>query len=204
MAEKRTSRGERLLGAWRTIAIVLAVVIVANGLIHALVIKRSGAISGDRDLILGAARERVGLVRSEALELERTASKLACARAEISRVFNDLLSSKAERMTSIQREVRALATSRGLDPDRIQYRATPVKDTNLVRFTITFPLVGDYATLEDFVRAAEDSPNFLIVESVSFQEGAGKKLSLAVELATYFQAPDAESLARALSRTGRS
>lgn len=203
MAERRATRGDRILELWRPIAVILAVIVVVNGLVHGLVLKRTGAVSGDRELILAAARERVEAVRAETLELERTSSKLACARSEIARVFNDLLSSKSERMTSIQREVRELARSRGLDPDRITYKATAVKDTNLVRFTITFPLLGDYAVLEDFVRAAEDSTNFLIVESVSFREGSGSKLSLAVELVTYFQAPDAEGLARSLATAGR-
>lgn len=203
MAERRPTRAERLHARWRPIAITLAAIVVVNLLVHALVLKRSGVISGDRELILKAARERTATARNEALDLERTTSKLACARSEISRVFDDLLSSKTERMTSIQREVREMARSRGLDPNRITYGATPVKGTSLVRFTIQFPLEGPYETLEDFVRAAEDSPNFLIVDSVSIHEGAGERLLLGVELATYFQAPDAEGVLKALSAPGR-
>ena len=118
-------------------------------------------------------------------------------------MYDDLLSSKAERMTSIQREVRALAKARGLDPDRIDYKATDVKGTGLVRFTVTFPLRGEYATLEDFVKAVEESPNFLIVDQISLTETEGTELVLAVSLATYFQAPDAETFARQFARAGR-
>ena len=182
----------------------LAAVVVVNVLAHVLVIRRTGAVSGDREIILGSARERVAGIRDEAMNLERTSSKLACARSEVSRVYDEMLSSKAERMTSIQREVRALAKARGLDPDRIDYKATDVKGTGLVRFTVTFPLKGEYATLEDFVKAVEESPNFLIVDQISLNEAEGKDLVLEVNLATYFQAPDAETFARQFARAGRS
>lgn len=204
MAERPPTRAERIHARWRPIAVTLAAIIVVNLLVHVLVLKRSGVVSGDRELILAAARERAATARNEALDLERTTSKLACARSEISRVFDDLLSSKSERMTAIQREVREMARSRGLDPDRITYNASPVKGTGLVRFTIRFPLQGAYETLEDFVRAAEDSPNFLIVDSVSIREGEGDRIRLEVELATYFQAPDAEGILKALVASGRS
>jgi Tfp pilus assembly protein PilO len=203
VADARSKRLERILESWRPIAAALAVLIVLNVLAHALVIRRTGAVSGDRELILGSARERVATAREEAQSLERTASKLACARSEVSRVFDDLLSSKSERMTSIQREVRALARERGLDPDRITYRATEIKNTGLVRFTISFPLRGQYATLEDFLKAVEESPNFLIVDQIALQEETGGMLLLTVDLATYFQGPDAEALARAFRRAGR-
>ena len=107
-------------------------------------------------------------------------------------------------MTSIQREVRALAKERGLDPDHITYKATEIKNTGLVRFQISFPLRGQYATLEDFVKAVEESPNFLIVDQIQLQEGTDKDLLLTVDLATYFQSPDAVALARAFQRAGRS
>jgi Tfp pilus assembly protein PilO len=204
VADRKPAPAERVLQRWRPIAAVLGAVIVVNVLAHALVIRRTGAVSGDREIILGSARERVAAVREEALALERTASKLACARSEVSRVYDEMLSSKAERMTSIQREVRALAKARGLDPDRIDYKATDVKGTGLVRFTITFPLQGEYATLEDFVKAVEESPNFLIVDQISLSEAEGNELVLAVNLATYFQAPDAVALERAFARVGRS
>jgi Tfp pilus assembly protein PilO len=203
VAERRPSRIDRVLASWRPIAAVLAGIVVLNVLAHVLVIRRTGAVSGDRELILAAERTRVAGVRSETDELERTASKLACARSEVSHVFDDVLSGKAERMTSIQREVRALAKARGLDPDRIQYQWTDVKDTGLVRFTVSFPLEGEYETLLDFVKAVEDSPNFLIVDEINLTQQEGRRLLLDVHLATYFQSPDAEEIERAFGRSGK-
>lgn len=204
VAERRRGLAESVLARWQPLALGLAALVILNVLAHVLVIRRTGAVSGDREVILRTARERLAGVRTEVDGLARTSSKLACTRSEIARVYDDLLSSKEERMTSIQREVRKLAVDRGLDPDRISYSPSEVKDTGLVRFTISFPLEGDYSTLEDFVNAVEDSENFLIIEQVSMVEADGRKLRLNVDLATYFQAPDAAAVARALARGGRS
>ena len=204
MAERRRSAFDRLLAAWRPVSAVLAAVIAMNVLVHVLVIRRTGAVSGDREMILASARDRLRLAREEADGHARTSSKLACAKSDVAHVFDDLLSSKEERMTAIQREVRKLAADRGLDPARITYNATEIKDTGLVRFTIAFPLNGTYATLQDFVKAVEDSPNFLIVDNIVIDETDGSSLSLQVQLATYFQGPDAERLARAFVQKERS
>ncbi len=204
MAERKRSLFDRLLGAWRQVAIVLAAVIAVNVLLHVLVIRRTGAVSGDREMILAAARERLRDARAEANGHARTAAKLACAKSDVAHVFDELLSSKEERMTAIQRQVRELATERGLDPARISYNATEVKDTGLVRFTISFPLQGKYSTLEDFVKAVEESPNFLIVDNISMDENQGADLRLQVQLATYFQAPDAAGVARAFNGKDKS
>lgn len=194
---------DRLLARWRPISVALAAIVVVDVAAHVLVMRRTGAVSGDRRLILLAAQQRTAGVRAETDALERTASKLACAESEVVHVFDDILSSKEERMTAIQREVRRLAQERNLDADRISYAASTVKDTGLVRFTISFPLKGDYATLQDFVRAVEASPNFLIVDNISLDEIQGEGLSLKVVLATYFQAPDAEDVERAFAVGGR-
>ena len=195
---------DRLLARWKPISAVLGVIVVLDIAAHVLVMRRTGVVSGDRRLILLDAQQRTAGVRAETDALERTASKLACAESEVVHVFDDVLSSKEERMTAIQREVRKLAKDRGLDPDRISYNATDVKDTGLVRFTISFPLEGDYATLQDFVRAIEASQNFLIVDNIGLDETQGSRLSLRVVLATYFQAPDAQAVARAFGAGGKS
>ena len=204
MAEKKAGLADRVLSHWQTIAMALAAVMIVNVLVHVLVIRRTGAVSGDREIILKSARERTETVRTEVDGLRRTAGQLACAHSDVEMVFDDLLSSKQERMTAIQREVRKLAKDRGLDPERISYSADPIKDTGLVRFTVSFPLEGEYATLQDFVKAVEESKNFLIVEQVHIDESNTNKLKLMVELATYFQAPDAAQLAQRFAAAGRS
>ena len=195
MAELRAPRGLGfVLSRWQPIAGVLAAIVVVNLAVYVGVIRSVVRLSGNRHAILATQQERVTAVRSELDALERTSSKLACVESDVQHVFEVQLSSKMERMTAIQREVRKLARDRGLDPDRITYGATAVKDSGLVRFTIAFPLEGAYDTLQGFIQAVEASPNFLIVQGVSIQEAQGSSLKLQIELVTYFQDPDAGTL----------
>jgi Tfp pilus assembly protein PilO len=188
---------------WRPLAIVLGSVVVANVLLHVFVIRRSVQVSGGREAILQSEQERVGKVREELAQLERTASKLACVESDVDTVFERTLSSKGERMTAIQREIRKLARDKRLDPERISYTVSAVRDTGLVRFGISFPLEGPYATLQDFIEEVEASENFLIVQDITLDETQqGPNLKLQIELVTYFQAPDLAVLRAAFPGVG--
>ena len=104
-------------------------------------------------------------------------------------MFNETLSSKEKRLSAIQRELRLLAHERHMDPEAISYSVGSVRQTDLVRLEITFPLEGPYETLEGFIASVESSKNFLIVQDVSMQSTDGKSLQLSISIVTYFQAP---------------
>jgi Tfp pilus assembly protein PilO len=189
-----------VLDRWKPLSIALAAIVVANVLVHVFVIRRSVEGSGDREAILRTHRAEVAKAREELVQLERTASKLACVESDVDEVFERMLSSKAERMTAIQRELRQLARDRHLDPEAITYTASEVAGTGLVRFTASFPLTGSYETLRDFIGAVEASSNFLVVQDIGLSGQEGQTLSLDIRLATYFQSPDIDRLKAAFPR----
>ena len=204
MAERRRPRLSALLERWRPVAAGLAVVVAVNLALHVLVIRRLVRVSGDREAILATEPGKLNVLAAEVQQLERTASKVACTTSDVRHVMDDLLSSKEERMTSIVREVRRLAADNGMDPDRISYNWTPLGQSDLVQFRISFPLTGSYETLRTFIRQVEGSPNFLIIEDVSLTgDRVQSGLRLQVNVMTYFQAPDLERL-RAVLGPGRS
>ena len=195
MADLRLGLLARIHDHWRPVALVLAAIVVLDVVAYVGFVRTMVRTSGDSEAILAKEQARVGGIRSEVSGLERVASKLACTRSDVERVFNETLSTKGERMTEVQRELRQLARARKIDPDAISYTANTVKDTGLVRFQISFPLDGAYATLEDFIKSVEASKNFLIVEDITMQASQGASLTLNIQLVTYFQAPDEESAA---------
>jgi Tfp pilus assembly protein PilO len=197
VAERVPRRLQELLDRWKPVSAALAAVVVANVLLHVFVIRQSVQVSGGREAILSTEQQRVAKVRAELRELERTASKLACAESDAAQVFDVMLSSKLERMTAIQRELRKLASDKGLDPNRISYEVSPLKETGLVRFGISFPLEGQYETLQAFIESVEASKNVLIVENISMSESQGTTLKLQIRLVTYFQSTDIEALRKA-------
>jgi Tfp pilus assembly protein PilO len=114
-------------------------------------------------------------------------------KSKVDTFYSDVLGAKDTRMIQIQREVRAIAASLGMDPETIAYQPEVLDKVGLISFNINVPLAGDYRNLRQFINKIEKSQNFLIVESVSLggAKDGGALLDLNIRLSTYFQAPDA-------------
>lgn len=99
------------------------------------------------------------------------------------------LGTQAERMTSIQKEIRAIASEFRIDPDAIDYNSEQVEGTDLIRFQITIPLVGGYPNLRQFMNRVETSDRLLIIDEVQLTgaRDGGAMLSLTIKISTYFR-----------------
>jgi len=109
--------------------------------------------------------------------------------ARLEEFFSERVGTQAERMTGVQKEVRAIASQFRIDPASIDYQPSEVRDSDLVRFQITLPLIGGYANLRQFISRVERSDYLLIVDSIELagsREG-GAMLSLSIKIATYFR-----------------
>ena len=73
------------------------------------------------------------------------------------------LGTQAERMTSIQKEIRAIAEEFRIDPEAVDFTTEAMQGTGLTRFQISFPLTGGYPNLRQFIsrRFLEAAPAFL-------------------------------------------
>jgi Tfp pilus assembly protein PilO len=182
----------------RTLALVLAGVIAANVIVDLALVRRMVRVSGDREAILADRRTEVGATALGVAALEKTVSKIACTRADLRDVFERQLSSKDDRLTAILREVRKLAKDNRMDPQSLQFNAQDLRERGLVRFAISFPLEGTYATLREFIGQVEGSPNFLLIQDVLLdeQQSQGQNLRMQVRVETYFQDPDRTQLDR--------
>jgi len=134
---------------------------------------------------LAEVSRRVNLMKDvdQRFETEKT---------KVDTFYSDVLGSKDTRMIEIQREVRAIAASLGMDPETIAYQPEVLDKVGLISFTINVPLAGDYRNLRQFINKIEKSKNFLIVESVSLggAKDGGALLDLSIRLSTYFVAPE--------------
>jgi Tfp pilus assembly protein PilO len=129
-------------------------------------------------------------------------------KSKVDTFYHDILGTKDERMIRIQREVRAIATSLGMDPETIAYQPEDLDKVGLISFAINVPLAGDYRNLRQFINKIEKSENFLIVESVSLggARDGGALLDLNIRLSTYFNAPELKELKKgpAAKQAGKS
>ena len=115
---------------------------------------------------------------------------------KVKKFYGDILGTKDARMIRIQREVRAIATTLGMDPETIAYQPELLDKVGLVRFSVNVPLSGDYRNLRQFINKIEKSQNFLIVDSVTLggSKDGGALLDLNIHLSTYFDAPELRSM----------
>ena len=113
-------------------------------------------------------------------------------KTKVEAFYNRVLGTKDERMIQIQREVRAIASSLGMDPETIAYQPEVLEKVGLVSFSINVPLAGDYRNLRQFINRIEKSQNFLVVDSVSLggAKDGGALLDLNIHLSTYFNSPE--------------
>ena len=107
--------------------------------------------------------------------------------------FDEVLSGKAERMVSVQREIREIAQRHRINPETIGYTHGGAEEgTDLVKFSASFPLRGNYEALRAFIRDVEHSRNFLVIDAIELtnsREG-GVMLALAIKVSTIFRDPD--------------
>jgi Tfp pilus assembly protein PilO len=177
---------------WLKVSIFLGVVAVANLILYAALnlprMHREATEEGRVTVLtqnLGEVSRRVGLMKDldQRFEGEKT---------KVKTFYDDVLGTKDGRMIQIQREVRAIAASLGMDPETIAYQPEYLDKVGLVRFGINVPLSGDYRNLRQFINKIEKSENFLIVDSVTLSgaKDGGALLDLNIHLTTFFDSPE--------------
>jgi hypothetical protein len=131
---------------------------------------------------------------AEVVGKETHRQALEKAKADMTHLAADVLSTRQKRMINVQLEIAELLKEFGISFDRVQYENQPLEENDaLERFAIVVPLQGGYSSLRRFIQAVEKSENFLVIERV--QLGTGKVqdvVDLNITLATYFITPDAK------------
>jgi Tfp pilus assembly protein PilO len=88
-------------------------------------------------------------------------------------------------------ELQTLAEDAGLDLNQVSYKAEQEKGSGLLRYTLTFTVVGSYRDIKQFVHALEQSSRLIILRKIGLQ-GAGEDgatdVRLQLSLETFFRA----------------
>jgi Tfp pilus assembly protein PilO len=114
------------------------------------------------------------------------------AKLDLERLRDEVLSTRRKRMIAIQLEVDDLAREFNITAERISHDNEILEDEGLERYAMVVPLTGGYRNLRNFIRAVENSDEFLVVERVALARGqeGGVLLQLNITLATYFDLPE--------------
>jgi Tfp pilus assembly protein PilO len=183
---------KRILAEKRVFIIPLALALVVNFLAYFIIVRPLGIKSA------GAAdRAATAIARLRAAEQDMAAARAlvegkTLADQELSAFYQKVLPANqdaARRMTYAS--LPALATKAHV---RYEARTTGVdaggreKDKRLGRMTIRMVLQGEYASLRQFVFELESSPEFVIIDDVTFVEASGSNvLTLTVNMSTYYR-----------------
>jgi Tfp pilus assembly protein PilO len=141
---------------------------------------------------LAERKRKVSLLRAEY-------DRVMDGRRTLQTFYDEVLSTKRERMTTVQREIRQIAGKWNINPETISYQRDVFEEDRIVKFSLVVPLDGSYENLRAFVSAVENSENFLTIESIGLSDSkeGGVILSLNVTLVTYFLDPDIQPKERA-------
>jgi len=176
---------------WKIVGVLGALVVLNLGFYAFLNLPRVqalGSIQRSRDEVRRALR--TATQRTEAMR--DLVSRYDQEVVRLDDFYSNRLGTQAERMTTIQKQIRMIATEFKIDPESIDYNPAPVEGTDLTEFQITIPLVGGYQNLRQFVSRIESSEQLLIFDSIELagsREG-GLMLSLTIKISTFFRSPE--------------
>ena len=87
-------------------------------------------------------------------------------------------------------ELQTLAEEAALDLDQVSYKPEKVKESDLLRYTLTFTVAGNYRDIKQFIHALEQSSRLIILRQIGLQgvsEDSATAVRLQLSLETFFQ-----------------
>lgn len=207
-AQAKGQRFDVRQAAPRLMLLLLAVILVNGALWSLFVRPRQAEIARIEAEKQGdAATEKKS---AEALaQLQRVHDHVVGIREGVNRFYDEMLSTKRDRMVPFQRALDGVGRDFNVRAERVQVGSQSLAAEGIEAMAFSFPLTAGYENLRQFLARLEELDQFLIVRQVSLgggQEG-GRLLQLSVDVETYFNAPElrrAYEIDRAAKATKRS
>jgi Tfp pilus assembly protein PilO len=181
----------RVLTEKRALIWPLAVVLLANVLLFALVVYPLSKKVAGGEQEAEASALALSQARREHAAARATVAGKGQADEELQKFYRDVLPpdlSGARRLTFLRIDQLAKETGLRLRDQRSETR--DIRDSALRKLTITVALAGDYREIRRFLYELETAPDFLVIENVELSqpdENAGA-IDVTVQIATYFRA----------------
>ena len=172
-------------------ALAFFVLMVAGFLFYLLNYAGEGAGLERR---LGTARGELAEVDERVAELEGDLKNALENSERVRSLYEVGLATEKEKLTKIIAEVKRLAQLSGLEPRRINYPTQEIEDFDLVKRSISFPVVGTYGQLRKMINLLELSDHFLTLEGIQLREAddRGTTLRIQLDVSTLFFRPYSE------------
>jgi Tfp pilus assembly protein PilO len=184
----------RVLVEKRTLIVPVAIALLVNVALYAIVVyPLSKKVAGDQ-LEAEAAAAALNAARRDFAAARATVAGKEQADEELRKFYSEVLPpdiSGARRITFLR--IEQLAQQCSLRVERVTSDPKPQRDSELVRFTYSASLSGEYRNIRRFIHELETAPEFLVLENVNLRQSDVENRGLNVEfqIATYYRAAGA-------------
>lgn len=179
----------RIFSEKRALILPLAVVLLVNGGVYALVVyplrtKVAGAEAAAAD----AAQDRRAAEREQAAVHTTLAGKDQAEKA-LKKFYRDVLPADMASARRVTSRLAQLARDADLRYERRMLEPEHDRDSQLSKLRMTMVLQGQYENIRRFIYQLETAPHFVVIEDVKLAQGGDTSapLSLTVALSTYFR-----------------
>ena len=181
----------RIVTEKRPLILPLAIVLIANAVVYALVVYPLSQKVALGEQSATAANHALLTARREHANARATVTGKGQADAELKKFYSDVLPpdlSGARRITYLPLEHLAedcnlRLLSQALSPDERS-------ENGLAKLTTTARLTGEYQDIRKFLYRLETRPEFIVVENVDLSQNdseLSRGITVTVQVATYFR-----------------
>ena len=180
----------RVLREKRALIWPIAIALILNVALYAIVVYPLSKKVAGGEQAAEASAATLRAARHDYDSARATIAGKAQADVELQKFYGEVLPpdmSGARRITFLR--IEQLAAQNALRLERETSDPSPQRDSQLVKFTYTASLSGEYRNIRRFIHALETAPEFLILENVKLtqNESANKALNVEVQIATYYR-----------------
>jgi Tfp pilus assembly protein PilO len=182
----------RVLTEKRRIVVPLAIAVLANVLLYAVVVFPLERQVASAQAEANTQHDLLNRARQDQRAAKATVAGKQQADAALQKFYKDVLpTSQSAARTLTYTRLSQLAEQSNV---RLEQGANSVeheKESTLSKSTTSYTLTGDYRNVRRFIHALETIPEFIVLENIALtspgEQAAGRGLAMRLEIATYFR-----------------
>lgn len=159
--------------------------------VYAAVFADEAAVSREQ---VQEAEERLAELSEARNSMETYVGRVEQTREDLRSLYQEILSTEGERLTTVIREVRQLAREANLEPQQASYPEETLEEFGLEKRSFVFTVEGTYFDLRKLINSLELTDSFLTLEGVqlsgSSRAGNDSRLRINLQLSTLFATPE--------------
>jgi Tfp pilus assembly protein PilO len=187
---------QRVMTEKRHIIVPLAIAIIANVVLFAVVVFPLGRQIASTENEERAAREQLVKARQDYNTAKATVTGKQQADAALQKFYKEVLptdQSVAQRLTFTR--LADLAKQANVKLEHGTNEVTREKGSSLSKLTTRYTLTGNYSDVRRFIYSLETAPEFIVLENIglssSSDQQSARSVAMTLNIATYFRSGNA-------------